>query len=82
MPNLNEIDEEDEDYYNEVFIDELENGNMGEQLDKAEQFVDDFHSKRIDTACPSAHGYLLWKWGTSYNAFNAFRQKYILLESN
>ena len=30
MPNLNEIDEEDEDYYNEVFIEELENGNMGE----------------------------------------------------
>jgi len=29
LPDLEEIDEEDQDYYNEVFMDELESGDMG-----------------------------------------------------
>ena len=55
---------------------------MGEQLDKAEQFVQDFHSGKIDVLSEGAHGYLMWKWGTSYNAFNGFRQKFVSLDSN
>ena len=45
MPSLNNleaIDEEDQEYYSEIFIDELEHGSTGNLIDKAQKFIDDF----------------------------------------
>ena len=47
MGGIQSIDEEDQEYYNEIFIDELESGDTGSILERGQSFFDHFEASEI-----------------------------------
>ena len=61
MMLLGQIDEDDEEYYSEIFIDDLESGDAGSILDEAI----DLHKRYKELKfMPSSEGYVLYRKGT------------------
>ena len=54
------IDEEDQDYYNEIFMDELENGTTASLLDVAENFSKEFLEEYGEVPAV-IQGYIVYK---------------------
>ena len=61
---VDEDEEEDsDDYYDELFLEDLESGSTGSILDQAETFIKDFSNQKIKMT-PLIEGYLIYRKGS------------------
>jgi len=58
MTYLQDIDEDDIEYYSELLIDEIEHGQTGMLIDNASKFINAFEKSKINFDCPIVYGYI------------------------
>ena len=61
MQLLDQIDEDDEEYYSEIFIDDLETGDTGSILDEAVELHNRYQEMKL---IPSVQGEIIFRKGS------------------
>ena len=78
-PLLDPVDEDDQDYYSEIFIDELQSGDAGSVLEQAAAFCQDFEQSKVELSSIT-QGYLLCRRG--HGMMSKVSKRYFQIISN